>query len=156
MTAMYATLLTVHSLVRWIVLLLALLALARAVTGWSGARRWTPADDRAGRMFTIAFDIQFLIGLVLYVFLSPITTAAFSNFGAVMGDTVARFWAVEHIFGMFVALALAHIGRARARKALGDPARHRTTAIFFGLSFLVMLATIPWPFMPAARPLFRF
>ncbi len=156
MSAMYATLLTVHSLVRWIVLLLALLALARAVAGWSGARSWTPADDRAGRLFTTSFDIQVLIGLVLYVFLSPITTAAFSNFGAVMGDTVARFWAVEHITGMIVALALAHIGRARARKALGDAARHRTTAIFFGLSLVVILLTIPWPFMPAARPLFSF
>lgn len=156
MSGMYATLLTLHSLVRWIVLLAALVALVRAISGWTGARPWTPADERIGKQFTISFDIQFLIGLILYAAVSPITTAAFNNFGAAMGDTVQRFWAVEHIFGMFVALALAHVGRARARKQTSGVAKHKTTAIFFGLSLLIMLATIPWPFMTVARPLIRY
>lgn len=156
MTGMYATLLTVHSLLRWIVLLLAILALVRAMSGWTGRRSWLLADERAGRQFLLAFDIQFLIGLVLYAALSPITTAAFQDFGAAMRDSVMRFWAVEHVFGMVVALALAHIGRARARRLAEGPARHRTSAIFYGLSLLVMLVTIPWPFMPAGRPLLPF
>lgn len=156
MAVMYETVLTVHSLLRWVVLLAALVALARAVSGWTGRRAWTTADERAGKRFTIAFDIQFLIGLILYVALSPWTAAAFRDFGAAMGDSVARFWAVEHLFGMFVALALAHIGRARARRASDGVAKHRTSAIFYGLSLVVMLITIPWPFMAAGRPLLRF
>lgn len=153
---MYATLLIVHSLLRWIVLIAAIVALVRAVSGWSGRKGWTPADERVGRQFIMAFDIQFLVGLILYVALSPITTAAFQDFGAAMRDSVMRFWAVEHVFGMFVALALAHIGRARARRLTDGPAKHRTSAIFYGLSLVVMFATIPWPFMPAGRPLFPF
>lgn len=152
---MYATLLVIHSLLRWIVLVAAVIAIVRAFGGWTGGRPWTAVDDRVGRQFILFFDIQFLVGLLLYAVFSPLTRAAFSDFGGAMGDSVLRFWAVEHAFGMFVALALAHIGRARLRRAPDDAARHRTTAIFFTLAIVIVLATIPWPFMPAGRPYFR-
>lgn len=154
MTPMYTELLVVHSLLRWVVLGAALFALTRAVTGASSRRIWTATDENAGKYFLLFLDLQLLIGLVLYIGLSPITQAAFADFGAAMGNSVMRFWAVEHIFGMLAAVALAHVGRVRARKALLPGARHRTLVIFYGLSLLVMLLSIPWPFMPAARPLF--
>jgi hypothetical protein len=154
MTAMYATLLLVHSVLRWVVLLLAVLALFRAFGGWSSGRPWTPTDEKVGKQFILFFDLQVLIGLLLYVAFSPLTRAAFQNFGGVMGDSVMRFWAVEHIFGMLVAVALAHVGRVKARRLTDPRSHHRTIAIFFGLALLVMLLTIPWPFMPAARPMF--
>ena len=151
---MYTTLLVVHSLLRWVVLAVAVVALFRAFGGWSTGRPWTPTDEKIGKNFILFFDVQIVIGLLLYVGFSPITQAAFRDFGAAMGNSVMRFWAVEHLFGMLVAVALAHIGRVRARKRIDPRSRHRTTAIFFGLALLVMLLTIPWPFMPAARPLF--
>jgi hypothetical protein len=150
---MYVTLLVAHSLLRWVVLLLAVVALARALGGWLGARQWTPADESAGRFFLLSFDLQVLVGLLLYVAFSPMTQAAFQDFGTAMGNTVLRFWAVEHIFGMLVAVALAHVGRVRARRLTAPVAKHRTVAIFFGLALVAVLLTIPWPFMPAARPL---
>ena len=100
-------------------------------------------------------SLQFLVGLLLYAVFSPLTRAAFTDFGAAMRDSVLRFFAVEHIFGMVVALALAHIGRGRLRRLTDDTARHRTMAIFFTLALVIMLVTIPWPFMPAGRPYFR-
>lgn len=157
MTPMYDVFLTLHSLLRWVLLVAGLVAVVRAFAGWTGGKPWTAADARAGRIFSIVFDVQFLVGLILYVALSPISTAAFSDFGAAMGDSVQRFFAVEHLVGMFVALALVHIGAVKARKAADARARHRTAAIFFGLSLLVMLVSIPWPFMTsgAGRPLLR-
>ncbi len=151
---MFTTLLAVHSLLRWVVLGTALFALTRAVTGASSRRIWTSTDENAGKFFILFLDLQVLIGLVLYAGLSPMMQGIFQNFGSAMGNSVTRFWAVEHIFGMLVAVALAHIGRVRARKILLPGARHRTLVIFFGLSLLAMLITIPWPFMPAARSLF--
>jgi hypothetical protein len=153
---MYPAFLTVHSLLRWLVLIVALVALARALSAWAGRKGWTAADDRAGKLFVGTLDLQFLIGLVLYVALSPLTSAAFQDFGGAMRNSTLRFWAVEHIFGMFVAVALAHLGSVRARRLSDAVARHRTSAIFYGLALLVILITIPWPFMPAGRPLFRF
>lgn len=152
---MYATLLVLHSLLRWVVLVAAAIAVVRAFGGWTGRRPWTPLDDRVGRQFVLFFDIQFLVGLILYAGVSPLTRAAFSDFGAAMGDSILRFFAVEHALGMLVSLALAHIGRARLRKATDDVRKHRTAAIFFTLALIIMLASIPWPFMPASRPYFR-
>jgi hypothetical protein len=152
---MYPTLLTFHSLLRWIVILAGLLAFIRAAAGASGRKSWTPADDRAGFWFSIALDVQFLVGLVLYFFLSPLTAAALNNFGGAMKDSTLRFFAVEHVFGMLIAIALVHIGRARARKA-DSFRRHKVAAIFFGLALIAILVAIPWPGTPNARPLVRW
>ena len=73
-----------------------------------------------------------------------------------MRDSVARFWAVEHAFGMLAALALAHIGRSRIHKTGNDGKRHKLAAIFFTLALLLVLASIPWPNMPYGRALLRW
>jgi hypothetical protein len=150
---MYPFLLAVHSLLRWAVLAAGGAAIVRALTGGRGA--WTPADDRAGLWFVLAMDLQFVLGLLLYVGVSPITRAAFADFGGAMANSMLRFWAVEHLAGMLIAIALVHIGRVRIRKATDAARRRRLTLIFFGLALVAILASIPWPGTPAGRPLFR-
>lgn len=152
---MYPGVLLVHSWLRWAVVITGVLALLRAVVGASGRRPWTPTDDRAGLWFTIALDVQILIGLWLYFVLSPFTTEAFRDFGAAMRTPVLRFWAVEHAFGMIVGVALAHVGRIRIRKA-HPSRRHTIAAIFFGIALVAILASIPWPGMPNGRPWVRW
>lgn len=152
---MYLLILAVHSLLRWAVLLFGLLAAGRGLTAARRRGEWTPADESAGRWFVMALDVQLLLGLALYLRLSPITPIAFQDFGAAMGNAVLRFWAVEHLVGMVVAVALAHIGRVRIRRAADAARRHRTAALFFGLALVAIIVTIPWPGMPAARPLLR-
>lgn len=151
---MYSAVLFLHSWLRWAVLVAGLLAFFKAAGGWSGVKAWTRADDRAASWFTISLDVQMLLGLLLYFALSPFTTLALRDFGAAMSNAGLRYWAVEHVFGMLVGLVLAHIGRARVRKAAGHR-KHRTAAIFFGLALLAILVSIPWPGTPAGRELFR-
>ncbi len=152
---MYPLLLVVHSLLRWVVLAAGLVAFGRAVAGMRGRRPWTPGDGRAGQLFVGILDLQLLIGIGLYLVFSPITRAAFQDFGAAMGSPILRFWAVEHSLGMVIAVALAHVGRVRVRKTTDPVRRHRLAAMFFGLALILIFATIPWPGMPAGRPLFR-
>ena len=149
---MYTLLLSSHSILRWVVLLAALGAVGLGIAGWRG-RPWGSHDRIVGRAFVGALDLQILIGLVLYVGLSPIVGAAFSNIGEAMRDRMLRFFLVEHLIGMIVAAALAHVGAVRIKKASDDRQRHRTAAVFFGLSLVVILLSIPWPGMPAGRPL---
>ena len=153
---MYSAVLLLHSWLRWVVVLGVLLACIRGIAGWGGGRRWTATDDGVSRLATIALDVQTLLGLFLYVVLSPTVAAAFTNIGGAMRDSALRFFLVEHAFGMILALALAHVGRVRVRRAPDNGNKHRYLAIFFGLALLLVLGSIPWPFMPAARPLFRF
>ena len=151
----YALVLAIHSLLRWVVLGVGIFALVRAAGGHRARRPWTAADDRAGLWFVVAMDVQFLLGLLLYAALSPMTRVAFADFGAAMANSTLRFWAVEHLFGMVVAVALVHVGRVRARKTADTVRRHRVALLFFGLALAAVLLTIPWPGMPAGRPLFR-
>src|SRR6185436_1568520 len=113
---LYAVVLTIHSWLRWGVLLAGLAAFVRSAIGASRRASWTPADDRAGFWFSMVLDLQFLLGLVLYIFLSPFTHAAFRDIGEAMRNSGLRFWAVEHAFGMIIGVALVHVGRVRARK----------------------------------------
>jgi hypothetical protein len=103
----------------------------------------------------LALDVQFLVGLILYLWASPFTTAAFLDLGAAMRNAPLRFFVVEHLFGMVAALGLAHVGRVRLRRAADSAQRHKTALIFFGLALVIILVSIPWPGMPAGRPLFR-
>lgn len=154
---MYDITLVLHSLLRWLVLVGAGVALFRAYSGWFGGMAWSKADRQWNAIFTHSMTLQFLIGLLLYLVLSPVTTqGVFPSFGAAMKDRVLRFWGVEHIFAMVVALALAHIGNARARKGATDAAKHKAAAIFFTIALVLVLASIPWPFLNYGRPLFRF
>ena len=151
---MYPAILLVHSWVRWAVLIIGLAAVAASLT--ARGRPWTATHDRAARFFVRGLDVQFLLGLLLYLVLSPFTRAALEDFGAAMRNPQLRFWAVEHVLGMVVAMALANIGRVRIRKAVADRQKHRTALIFFGLALVAIVASIPWPGMPTGRPLIRW
>jgi len=153
---MYTILLTTHSWLRWAVILAGLFAILRALSGITGRRMWTRVDERAGFWFVLTLDLQAMLGLVLYLALSPITRAAMQDFGAAMGSSGLRFWAVEHVFGVVVGLGLAHAGRARARKLTEAAARHKIAAICYTLALLAILISIPWPGMPNGRPLVRW
>jgi len=152
---MYSAVLIAHSWLRWAVVLAGLAAVLRHVAGASRHSTWTPSDDRAGFWFVMALDLQIVFGLVLYFFLSPYTRQAMSNFGGAMKDPVLRFWAVEHAFGVIIGVALAHVGRVRARST-DSLRRHRVAAIFFGLALIAILASIPWPGSLHGRPLLRW
>lgn len=153
---MYTTILTAHSWLRWAVIATGLFAIVLAFSGLARKRPWGPADERAGFWFGLTLDLQFLLGLWMYFFLSPITRAALQDFGGAMGNSGLRFWAVEHSFGMIVGIALAHVGRARTRKLQDSAARHKVAAICFVLALLAILISIPWPGMPQGRGLWRW
>ncbi len=154
---MYSFTLSLHSIVRWLVVILGLVTAGRAVAGWTGKRGWETLDDQLGLAFTSVMDLQLLLGLLLYGILSPLTTGAFQNFGAAMSNSIQRFFAVEHIFLTVIGVVLAHLGRAMNRKATEASAKHKRAAIFFGLAILLILAAIPWPFLAtgAGRPWLR-
>lgn len=150
---LYSIVLTLHSILRWLVIVFALFALIRAATGISFKRGWMTMDNRAGLWFTSLLDLQVLLGLILYFFLSPTTAVVLQNFGAAMANPAARFFGIEHVIGMLIAVVLAHVGRALVRRAPAPAQKHRRAALWFALALLVILAAIPWPFLSYGRPL---
>ncbi len=138
---MYTGLLDLHSVIRWVVVVLGLVALVSAVV----AERWTPAQNALARWFTIAVDVQVLLGLVLW-FVSPLVQGSLGNMGAVMRDPALRKIVVEHPVLMIVAAALVHVGASRGRKT-DNP---RQALLFYVLAAAAVAYAIPWdrPLLP--------
>lgn len=151
---MYTLLLILHSWLRWGVIIAGLLTAFMLVTRRAQGSAPNPAD-RWGLFFMIGLDLQFLIGLLLYLFVSPNMAAIRANMAASMRDPVARFWAVEHITAMIVALIAIHVARVLARKAAGADSRRRRMLIGVSLAMLAILWATPWPGRPAGRPMLR-
>jgi hypothetical protein len=152
---MYAVILIVHSWNRWLVLASAVATLSVAIAGRSAGRPWSKSDQRLALTFISSLDLQTVLGLLLYFVLSPIVPKSASEFKAAMHDSTLRFFAIEHVTVMVLALIVAHGSWAYAKKAGDARARQRRVAVGVGVTLLLLLSSIPWPFMPAARPLFR-
>jgi hypothetical protein len=151
---MYTLVLVLHSWLRWIALVAGVGAIATTAADRSTTIR-TGRADLWGLALMVALDIQMLLGLLLYLVLSPFTTEAMRDFGAAMKNPALRFFAVEHVALMFAAVVLAHVGRVLARKARTADQKRSRLLICFVLATIAMLLAMPWPGMTSGRPLFR-
>ena len=144
----YSILLHAHSIGRWIVLLLLVIAIFNSMV--AGQRPFIRSDANTGLMLTIFADLMLLIGLALWYFgpkgYSFIETQGFSG---AMKDPVSRFFAIEHLTGMLIAIILMHIGKAQGKKKISDRKKHVRTMVFYLVALIIILATIPWPFRAA-------
>ena len=153
---MYAVVLIVHSWNRWLVLVSAIATLAVALQGRSAGRAWSNSDQRLMRVFISSLDVQGVLGLLLYFVLSPIVPKTLSEFKAAMHVSALRFFAIEHITMMLLALIAAHVTAVLAKKASSSRARQARVAWGVALTLLLMLSAIPWPWLAAGRPLFHW
>ncbi|MBI3490649.1 MAG: hypothetical protein HY047_02465 [Acidobacteria bacterium] len=150
---MYSAVLLLHSWIRWIALVAGVGATLAAVRGKSEGEH--SVADRWGLVMMMTLDLQMLLGLVLYLALSPNMQEILNHFGESMKDPTSRFWAVEHTTAMMGAVILAHVGRVLARKAKTPAAKRTRLLVCCGLATLLMLVGMPWPGRPGGRPLFR-
>ena len=145
----YSILLTIHSDWRWLVLLSAVFAVAVAAAGLARQLPFTPVARWASLGFIAAMDVQLLLGIVLY-FISPIMQVARMDMAAAMKQHDLRFFAVEHVTLMLLAVILAHVGSFRVKRALTDVGRYRNMLGWYIGSLVLILGGMPW-----FRPLFR-
>lgn len=137
---MASGILHLHNLLRWVVLAVGVVAIILSWMAVSRKSQWTGPLRTIGSAFTGVMDIQVLVGIVYYIFFSPIIKAAFQDFGAAMGNAAIRQYLVEHSLGMIVAMVLVHIGTSAAkRKNSPMPA-----AIYYTLALVAVFVFIPW------------
>ena len=147
-TDLYTILQHIHSAGRWVVLLLLIIAIFNSLV--AGQRPFIKSDARTGLLLVISADLMFLIGAYLWYAGSwGYKLIEANGMAAVMKDPVLRFFAVEHLTGMLIAIILIHIGKAQGKKKISDKSKHRRTVIFYLLALLIILLSIPWPFREA-------
>jgi uncharacterized membrane protein SirB2 len=126
-----------HSGLRYIVVILLLLAIIQSLAGWFGKKAYTEGNRKVNLFAMISAHTQLLFGLVLY-FLSP-----FVQFSAnTMKDATTRYWTVEHITMMIAALVFITIGHAKSKRANTPEAKHKTIAIFYILAVLIIVVAL--------------
>ena len=144
---MQTTVLILHNILRWAVLIFGLLTVLNAFTGFAKKRVFTESDNKSNLFFMISCDIQLLLGLILYF--GNGWFDKLKNFSQYKSIAMERFFAMEHLSMMLLAWVLVHVGRVMVKKADADAAKHKRMLIFFGLALLLILASIPWPFRTA-------
>ena len=130
-------LISAHSGLRYVVLILLLAAIFRAFT----KKTYTAGARKLNLFALIATHTQIMIGLVLYF-----TSEKVRFVSDMMSDTFSRFFAVEHIFGMILAAVFITIGYSKSKKAETPEAKNKKIALFYTLALILILASIPWPF----------
>lgn len=143
-------LLATHNVVRWLVLLFGLYAITKSARGLLKQQEYTRQHNISRILFLSVVHFQALLGIVLYF-----TKGWVNQLGSLeMGNSAMRFWAVEHIFGMVIAVVLIQMGSTKAKKATETKMKHRISFRYFLVAMIIILATIPWPFRELiGRPL---
>ena len=147
---MYPIFLAAHNLIRWFALIIGIVIVVLSFLGWFRKQEWSERDRKWGMYYTISMDIQLLLGLLLYFFFSPMTRTAFQDFGAAMGNSGLRFFAIEHALVMLLAVVFAHLGSALSKKAPDSTGKFKRAALWYALSVLLLIAGMPWfrPLLP--------
>lgn len=143
-STLYPIFLKIHHFLSWGIILILILAMGKAWKGVFFKNRWNGTDMTLATLTILFADIQLLTGIVLYAALSPVTRAAFNDFGAAMQNSGLRFYAAEHLAVMVLAVILLHFARAKARKAQFNARKHRISAIWYTIALLLMAVRIPW------------
>ena len=134
---MYTGLLHTHSALRYVVLIGLLIVIITSLLGWMNRKPYTSTDNKLSLILFIATHTQLLVGLILY-FGSP-----FVKFGeTTMSDKMTRYWTVEHIFGMLVAIVLITLARSTSKRMTDDNAKHKRMFIFNFVALVVIVAII--------------
>jgi hypothetical protein len=134
---MYEILKHTHSGLRWVALILIVFAIYNSIT----AKEFTKREKLINLFSMVSLHTQLLLGLVLY-FISPRISFA----SGWMKDASFRFYGMEHLAGMLIAVALITIGYVKSKKGTSPAAIYKPIKLFYMIGLILILASIPWPF----------
>jgi uncharacterized membrane protein YozB (DUF420 family) len=137
---MYDILVKSHSGLRWIALALLLAAIINALLG-KGKNNYEKKDKMINLFAMVFLHVQLLLGLILY-FISPKVTFV----EGWMKVSQSRFFGLEHILMMIIAIVLVTIGRKKAEKATEPAKKHAKILVWYLIGLVLIFAAIPWPF----------
>jgi uncharacterized membrane protein len=139
---MYKGLLDLHSALRWVALLLMIATIVDSLV-----RMYRPfkENERKLALFTlISLHTQLIIGAMLY-FVSPVISDAIEK-GHIMKNPIGRFFMVEHLALMLLAIIIVTVGYSRAKRQSEHWSKHRMIFFYYLTALLLILISIPWPF----------
>ena len=141
---MYSGLLHLHNFLRWVIIVLLLIALIQAFSSKQGIRK-------TSLWLLISAHITLLLGIYQWI-VGEVGLKMIQQMGMaeVMHNPASRFWAVEHTTGMLIAIILITVARGKAKVL-----NYKVASWLYLLAFIVILISVPWPFREGiGRPWF--
>ena len=152
---MYLTVLIIHSIFRWLVLLSLCYAIFRAYKGYTSKSDFTYLDNKVRHWTATIAHLQLTLGVILY-FKSPIIKYYLSDFSNLVSDWNLTFYGLFHSTLMVSAVVLITIGSAKAKRKKTATEKFRVILVTYSIALVLILIAIPWPFSALAnRPLIR-
>lgn len=133
----YTPLLTTHSYLRYVVLLLLVIVIIKSLAGWLGKQKFVKSDEKFALFLMISAHTQLLLGLILY-FISP--WVQFNS--GTMKDKLLRYWTVEHSLMMIIAIILITVAKSSLKRLTTDESKHKRLFILNTLALVVIVAAI--------------
>jgi hypothetical protein len=148
---MQTGLLHLHNLLRWIILILLLVSIFKAYSGWQSKKAFVPGDKKVWLFTMIAAHTTLLLGLYQVAFgRFGFVTTSLPEGTSVMKDKFFRFYWIEHPVGMLIAIVLITLGHGMAKKSVSDETKYKKAFYYFLIALIVILASVPWPFRDEA------
>ncbi|MNJ91954.1 hypothetical protein D3C87_96090 [compost metagenome] len=152
---MYSTLVFLHSLTRWFVVVSLVYAIWRAYSGWRSQRTFSKADNALRHWTATIAHIQLIFGILLYM-QSPAVKYFWKHTKDALHNWDVTFYSLVHSLLMLSAIVVLTIGSAKAKRMSTDGEKFKTMFVWFLVAFIVLFVAIPWPFSPlSSRPYFR-
>ena len=135
-----------HSLLRWGIIILLLVNISRNF--FNHTPDYTTKDKAWNLRLMIITHLNLLVGLYQYFFGEKgIALVKTYGMAMVMKTASLRFWVVEHITGMLIAVVLITITRSISKRTSdNDAVKHKKLMWFYIAALVVIIASVPWPF----------
>jgi len=127
----------VHSYNRYLILIALFWVLFRSWSGWMGKKHFVKTDNTASLVLLILAHLQLLLGLIQYFFTSAYTTGDLP-----VSDPWVRYFKMEHISGMILAIVLIQLGRTFAKKAHLHEHKHKKIALYTTAAAVIITAIL--------------
>jgi len=128
---------TVHSYNRYLILIALFWVLFRSWSGWMGKKHYVKADNTASLVLLILAHTQLLTGLIQYF-----VTSAYTTGDMPISDPWVRYFKMEHISGMILAIVLIQLGRTFSKKAHLHEHKHKKTALYTTAAAVIITAIL--------------
>lgn len=130
-----------HSGLRWVALILLILAIINAFT----SKTYEKKHKMINLFAMVILHTQLLIGLVQYFG----TSSKVQFIEGWMKNPLLRFYGMEHLAGMLIAIIVVTIGHSKSKKGSTPEEKYKPIKLWYVVGLILIVASIPWPFRAA-------
>lgn len=131
-----------HSVLRYFILLFAVVVLLQCIVGMLRRKKFQKVHKQVALALLIFCDLQLVLGIVLYFY--KVIQAGFFSGGDLMKDVYKRYYGVEHAIAMVIAIILIHVGYSVTKKNIDDDRKFKRLLWCTLIAMLIFVAMIPW------------